>query len=158
MVAPLTLIGLAGAMHGSFAAPLKRVPGWDEEHIWLVWWFLAMVAIPLTMAATTVPHLGAVYHSAGVRPLATTTFYGMIWGASTVLCGLGIARGGLALGFGIILGWPIFMATIVLTANAWGLLTGEWPSSGGSTAAWAVTGLVLLVGGIWMIASAGSRS
>jgi hypothetical protein len=37
MLAALTLILLAGGMNGSFAAPMKRVRGWEWEHTWLVW-------------------------------------------------------------------------------------------------------------------------
>lgn len=332
MLGALTLILLAGGMNGSFAAPMKRVRGWDWEHTWLAWSFLGMVVIPLTVASVTIPRLGVVYRAAELQSLVSTALYGMVWGASAVLFGLGITRVGLALGFGIILGtssslgavlpfltlhrdrvftitglltlsgvgiilggvaacahagilresskpqhsegsfaaglaicvlsglgssfmslalnratpiygaaeaigvpaarslnavwpvllgggfvvnaaycgflivgrgnaarfrdataanlglavamavlwsgsnfvygagargmgplglilgWPIFMATIVLTANAWGFLTGEWRNAGRSTAAWAVTGVVLLIGGIWMIARAGSAS
>jgi len=50
------------------------------------------------------------------------------------------------------------MAAIVLTANAWGLLTGEWRGAGWRAAAWAAAGSLLLVAGISVIASAGSRS
>jgi L-rhamnose-H+ transport protein len=333
MLAALMLVLLAGAMNGSFATPMKRVSGWEWEHTWLAWSFLAMLVIPLTVAAATVPDLRAVYRAAGLEPFALTTFYGMLWGASAVLFGLGITRVGLALGFGIILGtsaslgavlpfvtlhrnrlftavglltlvgvgiilvgvaacaragllreaagsrqrdagsfavglgicvlsglgsafmslalnqaspiygaaealgtpptrslnavwpvllgggfavnagyctfqmvrrgsaslfrnspaanlglalamavlwsgsnfvygagargmgplglvlgWPVFMAAIVLTANAWGLLTGEWRGAGRRTAAWAVTGILLLVAGISVIASAGNGS
>jgi hypothetical protein len=50
------------------------------------------------------------------------------------------------------------MAVIVLTANAWGILTGEWRSAGRRTMTWAVAGFLLLVAGIWIIASAGNVS
>lgn len=332
MLAALMLILLAGGMNGSFAAPMKRVRGWEWEHTWLVWSFLGMVAIPLIVAFWTVPKLGAVYRATELRSLASMALYGMAWGASAVLFGLGITRVGLALGFGIILGtssslgavlpfltlhheriftitglltlagvgiilvgvascaragilresskpqpsggsfaaglaicvlsglgssfmslalnhatplygtaeamgvpsaqslnvvwpvllgggfvvnagycgflllrranvgrfrdasvanlslavamavlwsgsnfvygtgargmgplglilgWPIFMAMIVLTANAWGFLTGEWRDAGPSAVAWAATGVTLLIGGISVIARAGSRS
>ncbi|HXZ31580.1 MAG TPA: L-rhamnose/proton symporter RhaT [Terriglobales bacterium] len=332
MLAALMLIFLAGGMNGSFATPMKRVRGWDWEHTWLAWSFVAMVVIPLTVARLTVPNLGAVYRASGAEPFARTAFYGMLWGASAVLFGLGVTRVGLALGFGVILGtasslgavvpfvelhraqlfttvglltlvgvavvlagvtacalagllreraqrqvgrgsfvvgliiclvsglgssfmsvalneatpifrmaealgtpttrslnavwpvllgggfavnaaycsflvirhrsavhfrdeaaaniglvlamavlwsgsnfaygagargmgalglvlgWPIFMAAIVLTANAWGLLTGEWRGAGRRSVAWAGVGNVLLIVGIWLIASAGSRS
>ena len=104
MLAALMLVLLAGGMNGSFATPMKRVRGWEWEHIWLVWSFLGMVVIPLVVAAITIPHLDAVYHAAGAKPLVLTALYGMVWGASAVLFGLGITRVGLALGFGIILG------------------------------------------------------
>ena len=104
MLRALTLVLLAGGMNGSFGAPMKRVRGWEWEHTWLVWAFLGMVVIPLTVAAATVPNLAGIYHAAGPTALVLTALYGMVWGAGAVLFGLGITRVGLALGFGIILG------------------------------------------------------
>ena len=76
----------------------------------------------------------------------------VLWSGSNFVYGAG-ARG---LGsLGLVLGWPIFMAAIVLTANAWGLFTGEWRGSGRASAAWAVAGNFLLIVGICAIASAG---
>ena len=79
----------------------------------------------------------------------------VLWSGSNFFYGAG-ARGMGPLG--LVLGWPIFMAAIVLTANVWGLSSGEWRGSGGSTAAWAVVGNILLIAGIWVIASAGRAS
>jgi L-rhamnose-H+ transport protein len=161
MLAVLMLLLLAGGMNGSFAIPLKRVRSWKWENTWLVWSFLTMIVIPLAVAAVTVPNLKAVYSTAGAVPLARIAIYGMLWGASAVLFGLGTTRVGLALGFGIILGTSSSLGAImpfVLTANAWGLATGEWRGAGGRTAAWAVAGNLLLVAGISVIASAGRAS
>jgi L-rhamnose-H+ transport protein len=113
MLAALLLVLLAGGMNGSFATPMKRVRGWEWENTWLVWSFLAMILIPLAVAATTIPNLRAVYNAAGPESLARTAIYGMLWGASAVLFGLGIMRVGLALGFGIILGIGSSLGAIV---------------------------------------------
>jgi hypothetical protein len=53
-------------------------------------------------------------------------------------------------------GWPIFMALIVLSANAWGVLKGEWRSGGTRPAFWAAAGCLLLIGGIWIVAWSGN--
>jgi L-rhamnose-H+ transport protein len=113
MVLALMLVLLAGAMNGSFAVPMKRLRGWQWEHIWLVWSVLAMFIFPLVIALATVPALEAVYHTAGLQTLALTAFYGMIWGGGTVLLGLGIHRIGLALSFGIVLGTSSAIGTVV---------------------------------------------
>jgi L-rhamnose-H+ transport protein len=113
MLMALMLVLLAGGMNGSFAVPMKRVRGWQWEHTWLAWSFLGMLVIPLVVAVATVPDLGAIYRAAGPRPLATTALYGMIWGAGTVLFGLGITRVGLALSFGIVLGTSSSLGTII---------------------------------------------
>ena len=79
----------------------------------------------------------------------------VLWSGSNFVYGAG-ARGMGPLG--LVLGWPIFMAAIVLTANAWGLVTGEWHGAGSRAVAWAVAGIILLLAGISTAASAGSGS
>jgi L-rhamnose-H+ transport protein len=76
----------------------------------------------------------------------------VLWSGSNFVYGFG-ARG---LGpLGLVVGWPIFMALIVLSANAWGVLNGEWRSGGTRSAFWAATGCSLLIGGIWIVAWSG---
>jgi L-rhamnose-H+ transport protein len=113
MLFALILVLLAGGMNGSFAVPMKRIRGWQWEHTWLVWSFLGMLVIPLAVAVVTVPALGTVYRTVGLQPLVLTALYGMIWGAGTVLLGMGITRVGLALSFGIVLGTSSSLGTIV---------------------------------------------
>jgi L-rhamnose-H+ transport protein len=77
----------------------------------------------------------------------------VLWSGSNFAYGAGARSMG---SLGLVLGWPIFMAAIVLTANAWGWLTGEWHGAGSRVAAWAVAGNLLLLAGIPVIALAGS--
>lgn len=109
----LMLVLLAGGMNGSFAVPMKYTHGWRWEHTWLVWAMLGMLVIPLVVAGFTVPHLWEIYLGAGIRPVELTALYGMIWGAGTILFGIGITRIGIALGFGITLGISCSVGTIV---------------------------------------------
>src|SRR5262249_32000755 len=97
MLAALTFVLLAGGMNGSFAAPMKRVRDWEWEHTWLLWSFFALLVFPVTAAVLTVPDLRGVYATAGLESLFRTALYGMLWGASAVLFGVGITRVGLAL-------------------------------------------------------------
>jgi len=78
-----------------------------------------------------------------------------LWSGSNFAYGAGAREMG-PLGF--VLGWPIFMAAIVLTANILGLLSSEWRGAGRRSAAWASAGNLLLVAGISIIASVGTRS
>ena len=79
----------------------------------------------------------------------------MLWSGSNYVYAAGARSMG---SLGLVLGWPIFMAAIVLTANGWGLLTGEWRGAGRTAGRWAAIGCILLILGIWIIASAGSSS
>jgi L-rhamnose-H+ transport protein len=104
MIVALMLVLIAGGMNGSFAVPMKFVRGWRWEQTWLLWSFLAMSVLPLALAVITFPGLLSAYRMAGADALMLTAFCGMLWGAGTVLFGLGIDRLGLALSFGIVLG------------------------------------------------------
>jgi L-rhamnose-H+ transport protein len=48
---------------------------------------------------------------------------GVRWFGSVVLCGWATLRIG---SLGAVLGWPLFMVTIVLGSALWGVVTGEW--------------------------------
>ena len=52
---------------------------------------------------------------------------GALWFGSTVIYGAVSGRLG---DMGPILGWPLFMSTIIIASNVWGLATGEWKGSG----------------------------
>jgi L-rhamnose-H+ transport protein len=84
--------------------------------------------------------------------LALVAAMAVLWSGSNFVYGAGARTLG---SLGLVLGWPIFMAAIVLTANAWGWLTGEWRGAGRAPVAWAVAGNFLLIVGISAIASAG---
>ena len=91
--------------------------------------------------------------SAGIN-IGLTAAMAILWSGSNFFYGAGARKMG---ELGLVFGWPIFMAAIVLTANVWGFLTGEWRSAGRRAIAWASAGSMLLVAGIWIIAWAGGR-
>ncbi len=72
---------------------------------------------------------------------------GFLWFFGMYFYGMGATQLG---PLGTSLGWPLFMTTMVLVANFWGLLTGEWKKAGSKargylTAANAVMILALIV-------------
>ena len=100
----IAVVLLGGVVNGSFALPMKRMPGWRWENTWLIYALAGFVFIPWAIALATVPHLAAVYQQTSWPVLAKVCFYGFAWGIGGTLFGLGIARLGLALGFAVILG------------------------------------------------------
>jgi L-rhamnose-H+ transport protein len=48
------LLLTAGIMNGSFAAPMKRMKGWQWEHCWLMWAIAGLVVVPLAAVLFTV--------------------------------------------------------------------------------------------------------
>jgi L-rhamnose-H+ transport protein len=67
---------------------------------------------------------------------------GFLWFAGIVVYGVGAAGLG---ALGGIVGWPLFMAMIIITANLWGVLSGEWKGSPPTTYVYSWSGITLLL-------------
>jgi L-rhamnose-H+ transport protein len=79
---------------------------------------------------------------------------GLLWFAGIAAYGVGAA----ALGaLGGVIGWPLFMAMIIIAANLWGALTAEWKGSSIATYAYSWSGIGFLLLAIFVI-SRGSPS
>jgi L-rhamnose-H+ transport protein len=74
----------------------------------------------------------------------------VLWFGSTLLYGLSTTQLG---AWGLILGWPLFMSLIVITASLLGMFTGEWKNSGASPLAIQWAGVILLVLAVFTLAS-----
>jgi L-rhamnose-H+ transport protein len=74
--------------------------------------------------------------------LALAVVMAVLWFFSTALYGVATTRLG---ELGVVVGWPVFMSLIVVTAGILGLATGEWKHSGATPAALQVVGMLLLV-------------
>lgn len=74
----------------------------------------------------------------------------VLWFGSTLLYGLAAARLG---AWGPILGWPLFMSLIVITASLLGVFTGEWKNSGRAPLVIQWSGVSLLVLAVFLLAA-----
>lgn len=100
----IVIVVLAGILNGSFAAPMKRMRGWEWENSWLLFAISGLLLFPWLIAFMTVPHLLGVYSASSTSTLVKVVVFGLTWGAGSTLFGLGINRVGMALGFALILG------------------------------------------------------
>lgn len=75
----------------------------------------------------------------------------LLWFSSTAFYGMGAAWLG---ALGAIIGWPIFMAMIIVTANLWGVITGEWKKASRTAIAYACSGIGVLLIAIYVISLA----
>ncbi len=78
---------------------------------------------------------------------------GALWYAGTPLFGRGK---GLMGELGGSVGWGIFMASLIVTSNLWGLALGEWKGAGPHARKLLAAGLLVLFGGIALLARAGA--
>jgi L-rhamnose-H+ transport protein len=77
---------------------------------------------------------------------------GILWFGSTVIYGAVTAE---LAGLGPILGWPLFMSSIIITSNVWGFVTGEWKAAGKSALTAMLTGILFLILGFVTLAVSG---
>jgi L-rhamnose-H+ transport protein len=113
MTTGLILLILGGVMNGSFATPMKRIQGWQWEHSWLVWSFTGLIVVPMAAALATVAHPWEVYAGAPRESVMLIVLFGLLWGVSAILFGLGVSRVGLAIGFGVIIGISAALGTLI---------------------------------------------
>jgi L-rhamnose-H+ transport protein len=73
------------------------------------------------------------------------------WFGSTLLYGVSAGKMGV---LGPILGWPLFMSLIVITASVLGILTGEWKGTGKQPLRIQLTGVAFLVAAVFVLALA----
>jgi L-rhamnose-H+ transport protein len=155
--------GLGAAMVNlglAFGAPLLTSaqkfgadPVWSPNAVWL----------PLTLAGS-IPNLiycwyliqknktAGRYSEAGTAPYWFYAFLmAIFWFGSTSL--YGIATGKLG-SWGTILGWPLFMSLIVITASLLGVITGEWKGAGKQPLRIQMGGVAVLVLAVFVLGAA----
>ncbi len=79
---------------------------------------------------------------------ALTILMGLLWGGSIFVYGASAP----ALGkLGPAIGWPLMLVAGLLTANACGIIAGEWKSTGARERIWMGAGLVVLLAAIGVL-------
>jgi len=77
---------------------------------------------------------------------------GLFWFGSTVIYGGVSVR---LSEMGPILGWPLFMSSIIITSNVWGFVTGEWKAAGKKALTTMLGGILFLILGFVTLAISG---
>lgn len=78
---------------------------------------------------------------------------GILWFGGLAAYGVGAS----ALGsMGAVVGWPVFMAIMIIAGNVFGAVSGEWKGSGRATHAYTWLGIVVLVAAIYVISRGSS--
>lgn len=142
---------VAGLLQGSVLAPMKYMPKWAWENIWLVYATFAYLFFPWFFAEVTTPHLLSVLAATPHGVLIRTLVFGFLWGIAVVTFGLGCELLGLALGYAIILGLGTSIGSLVP-------LIGQhrdqlWARPGLGT----MGGVLLLTAAVIMFSVAGSK-
>jgi L-rhamnose-H+ transport protein len=75
----------------------------------------------------------------------------LLWFGSTVMYGVATVKLG---ELGVVLGWPLFMSLIVVTASVWGVVTGEWKNTGKQPLRIMSIGVAVLLLAIFVLSAA----
>ncbi len=145
----LTLV--AGLQSGNCMLPMKFARRWKWENTWLLFSILSLVVFPWALALVLVRDVLGVYESLPAGVFALPLVLGAAWGVAQVLFGLSVARLGMALGYAIIVGLGALLGTLIplVVKNPGVLASGR--------GAIILTGMVTMVAGIIVCASAGRR-
>jgi len=76
---------------------------------------------------------------------------GLLWFGGLSTYGMGASTMG---PLGGVLGWPVFMSTVIIAANAWGAISGEWTGASSKAKSLSWLGIAILVGAIVIISMA----
>jgi L-rhamnose-H+ transport protein len=145
------LVAVAGGiLMGSFSLPMKKTGRWAWENTWLVWAVVALLIVPWTIAAITVPDLFSVYARSGTGTLAMVFLFGVGWGLGAVTFGQSISILGMSLAFAISIGLTLALGSLVPMARN----PEVFLSAGGATV---TAGIALMIAGVIISAVAGSR-
>lgn len=104
---------LSGTLTASFPFPMKFSRSWHWENTWLVYATLALVVIPVALAAWAMPHVFAFYSSLSWQTLLAPLLFGFGWGIAQVTFGLAIARIGMAMSFAIVIGLSALLGSVI---------------------------------------------
>ncbi len=86
------------------------------------------------------------------RNFLYTVAMGVLWLFGFYLYGVGKTEVG---ELGGTIGWPIFMTMMVVVANIWGLLTGEWKNADRRAFRYLGAGIAVIIAASLIIAKAG---
>jgi L-rhamnose-H+ transport protein len=142
------LVCLAGVAGGVFAFPLRANKVYAEENTLLLSYLIALVVIPLIVAAVALPHWVADIGALTPRGLVVPLLCGIGWGGAIVAYARGITRVGLALTVSTVMSLNIALGSIIP-------LVARWNAVGADARAWVLVGIAVSVLGVAFFGAAG---
>lgn len=151
MLIGILLAILSGVMLGTCFVPMRYMKRFAWENTWFVWVFCGCVVFPPLIAWLTIPALAAVMREVGLRLNLIILGVGLIAGASGILFGRALAKVGLVLANSLSNGVSLAMGSFVP------LVVQHREVLGGRIGLVLIAGIALAVGGVVVMAIAGSQ-
>ena len=94
--------------------------------------------------------MGRFFGPETVRNLGLGLLMGLLWCAGLYIYGFGVSM--LGRNLGVVIGWVLFMSTVIIVGNLWGIWKGEWKAAPYSARALLNRGLAILILAILIVA------
>jgi len=95
---------LSGICNGLFTAPMRIIPRWRWENIWLVFILTSCIVAPLLMVQATAPGFVGIFASAPSNAVVCAVIFGFAWGFGAILFGLSVSRLGVSVANTLVIG------------------------------------------------------
>ena len=109
----ISLALLSGICNGLFTAPMRVIPRWRWENIWLVFIVTSCIAAPVLAVQTTAPGFLKILSAAPERAVSCAVGFGFAWGFGAILFGLSVARLGVSVANTIVIGLSSALGSLV---------------------------------------------
>ncbi len=113
IITGIFLAVVSGACNGLFTAPMKVIPNWKWENIWLVFIVIACLMMPAGMVATMVPNAAELFAEAPSGAVLAALLFGFAWGFGAIFFGLSVDRLGVSLANSLVIGLSSAMGSLV---------------------------------------------
>lgn len=143
------VIAIASIFQGTFGLGMKYVRPLAWEAWWLIYSTIAMLLLPVAVAFVFVPHLGVTLQTVSERVLFKAVLFGFLWGVGGILFGKSVAKIGIALTYGIVMGLAASVGSLIPLLGQRGVSI--------SAIEWIAAGNFLMLIGVALSAWAGIR-
>ncbi len=109
----ILLAALSGICNGLFTAPMKMIPRWKWENIWLVFIVTACLAVPFSVVSALGVDAAAVVRLSPPAAIASALAFGFAWGFGSILFGLSVDRLGVSLSNTLVIGLSSALGALV---------------------------------------------
>jgi L-rhamnose-H+ transport protein len=144
------LASVSGLCNGLFTAPMKTIPHWKWENIWLVFIITSCLVMPVAVTALTIADAGQIVSQAPAGAVAAALAFGFFWGFGAILFGLSVDRLGVSVANSLVIGLSSALGAIVPL-----ILRGGFQP--GTQQLVLFAGVAAFIGGVWACARAGRQ-
>lgn len=113
MALGILLAFLSGVCNGLFTAPMKLIPRWKWENIWLVFILTSCIVMPAVMVFSMAADLGGLLRAAPRSAVMAAAIFGFGWGFGAILFGLSVDRLGVSLANSLVIGLSAALGSVV---------------------------------------------